>query len=205
MSTSLFALTGDALLLQRQIDDTAERLFSEDPADVAAATEALEQLITAEASNRQALASKADAWCWVIDSLRSQATARREHATRLRELADHAKRRAEALQDQLVAALGRVDPDATKWELPEHRITSRKTTAVELDPDLAPEDLPEQFRRVKTTTSVDKPAIKDAITEAIKLATAELPSDEAAAMAAELAATFIDGAQLVERRSWRIA
>lgn len=183
MSTSLFALTGDALLLQRQIDDTAERLFSEDPADVAAATEALEQLITAEANNRQALASKADAWCWVIDSLRSQASARREHATRLRELADHAERRAEALQDQLVAALGRVDPDATKWELPEHRITSRKTVAVELDPDLAPEDLPEQFRRVKTTTSADRTALA-----------AALKAGEA-----------IDGAQLVERRSWRIA
>jgi hypothetical protein len=183
MSTSLFALTGDALLLQRQIDDTAERLFSEDPADVAAATEALEQLITAEASNKQALASKADAWCWVIDSLRSQATARREHATRLRDLADQAERRAEALQDQLVGALGRVDPDATRWELPEHRITSRKTTAVELDPDLAPEDLPEQFRRTRTTTSADRTALA-----------AALKAGEA-----------IDGAQLVERRSWRIA
>jgi hypothetical protein len=183
MSTSLFALTGDALLLQRQIDDTAERLFSEDPADVAAATEALEQLITAEANNRAALTSKADAWCWVIDSLRSQAAARREHATRLRDLADQAECRAEALQDQLVAALGRVDPDATKWELPEHRITSRRTTAVELNPDLAPEDLPEQFRRTRTTTSADRAAL-------------------AAALKAGAA---IDGAQLVERRSWRIA
>jgi predicted nucleic acid-binding Zn-ribbon protein len=183
MTASLFDLTGDALLLQRQIDDTAERLFSEDPADVAAATEALEQLITAEANNRAALASKADAWCWVIDSLRSQATARREHAHRLRELADHAERRAEALQDQLVAALGRVDPDATKWELPSHKLTSRRTTAVELDPDLAPEDLPEQFRRTRTVTSADRIAL-------------------AAALKAGAA---IDGAQLVERRSWKIA
>jgi len=183
MSTSLFALTGDALLLQRQIDDTAERLFSDDPADVAAATEALEQLITAEANNRAALASKADAWCWVIDSLRSQAAARREHATRLRDLADQAECRAEALQDQLVRALGHVDPEATKWELPSHKLTSRRTTAVELDPDLAPEDLPEQFRRTRTTTSADRTALAAALK----------------------AGQSIDGAQLVERRSWRIA
>ena len=183
MTTSLFALTSEATLLAARIDATAERLFSEDPADVAAATEALEQLITAEAGNKQALAAKADTWCWVIDDLRAKAAARREHAARLRELADSAEHRAETLQEQLVAALQRVNPDATKWELPEHRITSRRTTAVELDPDLAPTDLPEQFQRVKTTYSVDKTAIATALK----------------------AGTAVPGAQLVERRSWKIA
>ena len=179
---SLFELTGDALQLQRRIDDSAELLFSEDPAEVAAATEALEQLITAEASNRQAMAAKADAWCWVIDQLRAQAAARREHAIRLRDLADQAADRAEALQDQLVAALSRVDPDATKWDLPGHQLRSRNTTSVELDSGLLPEDLPPAFQRVKTTTSADKPAI-------------------AAALKAGLP---VEGAQLVSRRSWTI-
>lgn len=180
--TSLFALSNEARILQARINSTAEGLFSEDPAEVAAATEALEQLITAEADNRAALTTKADAWCWVIDQLRSQAAARREHADRLRELAEESARRAEALQDQLVAALQRVDPDATKWDLPEHKITSCRTTAVELDPDLQPMDLPDQFQRVKTTYSADKTALAAALK----------------------AGEQIPGAQLVERRSWRI-
>ncbi len=133
MTPTLFDLTGEARILQGQIDATAEGLFSDDPAEVAAATEALEQLITAEASNRAALTTKADAWCWVIDAMRAQSDARRAHADRLRELADEAERRAQALQDQLVAALSRVDPDATKWELPAHKLSSRKKTAVQLD------------------------------------------------------------------------
>jgi hypothetical protein len=182
-ATSLYALTSDAVLLQARIDTLAEDLFSEDPAAVAAATEQLERLITAEADNRHAVEVKADAWCWVIDHLRSQATTRREHARRLAELADEAEHRAAALQDQLVAALSRVDPDATRWELPEHKLSSRRSTAVELDPDVAPEDLPEQFRRVKTTTSADRTAL---------------------AAALKTGAT-VPGAHLVERRSWRIA
>jgi chromosome segregation ATPase len=182
MTTSLFALTSEATLLAARIDDTAERLFSDDPADVAAATEALEQLITAEASNRQALTAKADAWCWVIDNLRSQADARREHAKRLAEMADEAEHRAQALQDQLVAALSHVDPDATKWELLEHKITSRRSSAVEIDPDLLPQDLPEQFQRVKTTVSADKTALAAALK----------------------AGATVPGCTLTSRRSWSI-
>lgn len=183
MTTSLFALTSEATLLAARIDDTAERLFSEDPADVAAATEALEQLITAEASNRQALASKADAWCWVVDQLRAKADAQREHSQRLARMAEQAEHRAQTLQDQLVRALGHVDPAATKWELPSHKITSRKVISVELDPDMAPMDLPERFQRVKTTYTADKTAIAAALK----------------------AGDVIEGAQLVERRSWKIA
>lgn len=183
MTPTLFDLTGEARILQGQIDATAEGLFSDDPAEVAAATEALEQLITAEADNRKALTAKADAWCWVIDHMRAQSDARRTHADRLRELAEQGKRRAEMMQDQLVAALSRVDPDATKWELPSHKLSSRKTTAVELDPDVAPDDLPEQFRRTRTTVTADKDAIKAALK----------------------AGDPVPGTQLVERRSWRIA
>jgi hypothetical protein len=180
--TSLFALTGDALLLQHQIDNTAERLFSEDPAEVAAATEALEALITAEAGNRAALTAKADAWCWVIDQLRSRADSQREHSKRLAELAADAEHRAQVMQDQLVAALSRVDPAATKWELLSHKLASRATTSVEIDPDVAPDDLPEQFRRTRTTTSADKTVIA-----------AALKAGEA-----------VPGAQLTTRRSWSI-
>ena len=182
MTATLFDLTGEALKLQGRINTAAEQLFSDDPAEVAAATAQLEALIDAEADNRREVEAKADAWCWVIDHIRAQAAARAEHARRLTELARDAEHQAEVLQDRLVAALQRIDPEETTWKLPEHKITSRRVTSVELDPELQPADLPEQFQRVKTTYTADKTAIK-------------------AALAAGQA---IDGASLVERRSWTI-
>lgn len=181
-TTTLFDLTGQALHLQGRINTAAELLFSDDPAEVAAATADLEALIDAEADNRREVEAKADAWCWVIDGLRQQAAARAEHARRLADLAKDAEQQAEVLQDRLVAALQRIDPEETTWKLPEHKITSRKTTSVELDPELQPADLPEQFQRVKTTYTADKTALKAALA----------------------AGQTIDGTSLVERRSWSI-
>ena len=181
--SSLFALTNDARILSTQINATAEGLFSDDPAEVAAATQALEELITAEAGNRAALLNKADAWCWVIATLCAQADARRKHAQRLAELAIADERHAQTLKDQLINALQRVDPEATKWDLPSHKLNSRRTQAVVLDPDILPEDLPAAFQRVKTTCTPDKSAIAAALK----------------------AGQTVEGARLVERRSWRIA
>ena len=179
---SLFALTSEASVLAAQIDNTAERLFSDDPADVAAATEALEQLITAEASNRAALDAKADTWCWVIDQLCAKADAQREHSQRLARMAKQSEHRAQVMQDQLVAALSRVDPAATRWDLPSHKLASRATSSVEIDADVPPEDLPEQFRRTSVTTVADKTAIGAALR----------------------AGQDVPGCALVTRRSWSI-
>lgn len=180
--TSLFDLTGEALSLQRQIDAAAELLFSDDPAEVAQATAQLEALISVEADNRRAIEAKADAWCWVIDRLHARATAQHAHAQRLAELARTAEQQAEVLQDRLIAALGRIDPDATSWQLPEHTLTSRRVTAVEISPDVVATDLPERFQRVRTTYTADKTALKTALA----------------------AGQHVDGVQLVERRSWLI-
>ena len=182
MTATLFDLTGDALRLQGRINAAAELLFSDDPAEVAEATAQLETLIDAEADNLREVQAKADAWCWAIDHIRAQAAVRADHARRLAELAKAAEHQAEVLQDRLISALQRVDPEETTWKLPEHSITSRRVTSVELDPELLAADLPEQFQRVKTTYTADKTALK-------------------AALAAGQA---IDGASLVERRSWTI-
>ena len=181
MPATLYDLTGDALRLQQQIDSAAADLFSDDPAVVAAAATTLEGLISAEADNRQAILQKADAWCWVIDQLRARRDARKARADALRELAAADDQQADALQDRLVAALGKVDPDATKWELPEHKITSRRSTSVALDPEIRPLDLDPEFRRVK------------------------LEPDRQAIGAALKKGQQIEGATLVERRSWKIA
>ena len=182
MTTSLFALSSEATLLAARIDDTAERLFSDDSADVAAATEALEQLITAEAGNRAALTAKADAWCWFIDQLRAKADAQREHSQRLARMAEQTEHRAQVMQEQLIRAMSHVDPAATRWELPAHKLTSRQTQAVEIDPDLLPQDLPEQFQRVKTTVSADRVALAAALK----------------------AGATVPGCTLTSRRSWTI-
>lgn len=179
-TTTLFSLTGQALHLQSRINTAAELLFSDDPAEVAAATADLEALIDAEADNRKAVEAKADAWCWAIDHVRAQAAAQAEHAKRLAGLAKEAEQQAEVLQDRLVAALQRVDPDATSWKLPEHKITSRRVTSVEIDPDMPTLDLPKEMVRFKWEP--DKTAIKAALT----------------------AGQTIDGTALVERRSWSI-
>ena len=147
---------------------------------MADATTTLEVLISAESDNRKAVEAKADAWCWAIDHIKAQAAARAAHAQRLKELATAAEQQAEVLQDRLIAALQRVDPDETTWTLPEHKITSRRTTSVELTAEVA--DLPEQFQRVKTTYSADKTAIAAALKQGQQ----------------------IDGCSLVERRSWTI-
>ena len=177
---TLFDLTGEALHLQRQINESAELLFSDDPDEAAAATMALENLISAESDNRKAVEAKADAWCWVIDHMRAQADARAAHAQRLKDLATSAQQQADALQERLIAALQKVAPDETRWELPEHKITSRKTTAVDLT--AMAWNLPEQFQRVKTTVTADKTALAAALKGGAQ----------------------IEGAALVERRSWSI-
>lgn len=178
--TTLFDLTGEALHLQRQINESAELLFSDDPDEAAAATAELEALIAFESGNRRALESKADAWCWVIDHMRAQADARAMHAQRLKDLATSAQQQADALQERLIAALQKVAPDETRWELPEHKITSRRSQAVEVVADAV--DLPVQFRRMKTTYSADKTAIAAALKGGAQ----------------------IEGVALVERRSWSI-
>jgi hypothetical protein len=178
--TTLFDLTGEALHLQRQINESAELLFSEDPGEVAAATMALENLISAESDNRKAVEAKADAWCWVIDHMRAQADARAAHAQRLKNLATSAQQQADALQERLIAALQKVAPDETRWELPRHKITSRKTTAVDVTAD--PLELPEQYQRIKTTIAADKTALAAALKGGAQ----------------------IEGCALVEGRSWSI-
>jgi hypothetical protein len=180
MTTTLYALTGDALKLQAQIDEAAADLFSDDPAVVAAATATLEGLISAESDNKQAILAKADAWCWVIDSLRARSDARKARAIALDGLAADDKQQADALQDRLVDALQKAIPDETSYQLPEHKLTSRKTTAVDLLAEVA--DLPEEFVRVKTVHSPDKTAIAAALKRGQQ----------------------IDGCSLVERRSWSI-
>jgi len=179
---SLFTLAGEAMTLQRQISELAEGLHTEDGDLDPDASQALEGLLLSEAGNREALQRKADAYCWVIAQLRAQAAYRRAESDRLRDLADVDARRADALQERLLAALAGIDPDATRWSLPAHELSSRRTESVVIDPDLDPADLPPVFVREKRSLQPDRAAIKAALK----------------------AGQTVPGAELVTGRSWSI-
>ena len=181
MTETLYNLTSRQARLANQIEIVAQDLLNPE-ADAAAIHAELEELITAEADNRDALNNKADAWCWVISNLRARAEARKVKARQLQVLASADEIQAEVLLGRLVAALGKVDPDSTKWDFQDNGLRSRKSTRVEIDPEIEPENLPAYQRKV-IEVSFDK----EAMTQDLK------------------AGKTITGAQLVERRTWRIA
>jgi hypothetical protein len=180
--TNLYALTGESYRLEVAIAEAAEGLVSDDPAVVAAATAELEALIAAGEGAKDALLAKADAWCWVIDRLRDQAASRKAHAARLVLLAQADERKADTMLDKLTDRLLFLDPAATKFDLPTHQLRSTKVVSVEIDDDLLPEDLPAEYQRSKTTTMVDRVALKAALK----------------------GGAVVKGATLLEHRSWRL-
>ena len=178
-SGSLWQLGIEAQELTTAIGQLAEQLESDDDDSRAQALAELEAALLAEEGNKQALAAKADATCWVIEHLRGQAAYRQQQAKRLTELSRSDASRADALEDSLVLVLTRLQPTSTSFSFPNHELTSRKSQAVEIEDEdaLAPEWL-----SFSTTSKPDKAAIKEALK----------------------AGHLIPGAQLVSRRSWRI-
>jgi hypothetical protein len=178
-SGSLWQLGIEAQELTAAIAQLAERLESDEPEQRSRALAELEAALLAEEGNRQALAAKADATCWVIEHLRGQAAYRQQQAKRLNDLAGTDVGRADALEESLVLVLTRLQPKATRFSFPNHELTSRRSEAVAIDD---PEALDPQWVVVKTTSQPDKTAIKAALK----------------------AGQQIPGAQLLSRRSWRI-
>lgn len=178
---TLFDLAGDAGRLANRIDIIASDLFGDDEDAVAAAAVELEELINAQTDNQQAIFAKADCWAWVINRHRAMATARADQAKRLAALAKADEAAADEMEERLIYALTKAFPAETRFDLPHHRITSRRSEAVEITCD--PADLPEGYQRVKVAIEADKQAIKEAIK----------------------AGHRIYGCDLVQRRSWKLS
>ena len=178
-SSSLWQLGIEAQELTSAIGLLAEQLQADDDDTRAQAIAALEATLLAEEHNRSALAAKADATCWVIEHLRGQAAYRQQQARRLTELARSDAGRADALEESLIFVLTRLQPAATRFSFPNHELSSRKSSAVEIDDEQA---LDPQWLSFSTTSKPDKAAIKEALR----------------------AGQQITGAQLISRRSWRI-
>jgi hypothetical protein len=179
-SGSLWQLGVEAQELTTAIGLLAEQLEADDDDTRAQALAELEAALLAEEGNKQALAAKADATCWVIEHLRGQAAYRQQQAKRLTELSRSDAGRADALEDSLVLVLTRLQPTATRFSFPNHELTSRKSQAVEIDDEQA---LDPEWLTVKTTSQPDKAAIKEALK----------------------AGRHIEGVQLLSCRSWRIS
>jgi hypothetical protein len=176
---SLWQLGIEAQELTTAIGQMAEQLESDDDDSRSQALAELEAALMAEEGNKQALAAKADATCWVIEHLRGQAAYRQQQAKRLTDLARSDAGRADALEESLVLVLTRLQPEAARFSFPNHELTSRRSQAVEIDGE---EALATEWLTVKTTSQPDKAAIKEALK----------------------AGQQIPGAQLISRRSWRI-
>jgi len=172
---NLFDLTGKALKVARQIEDFADQM-EDDPSII----EQLEGLLLAEEQAQDALFEKADAYCWVIEKLRATAAARSDAAQRLKDLATQDGHKADKLEEKLIQCLQKVQPDKTKYILSNHNIISRKTSVLQLESDLLPEEMPKPYQRIKV--EFNRQAIKDALK----------------------AGKDVEGAAFVERRSWSI-
>ena len=178
-SGSLWQLGIEAQELTTAIGQLAEQLETDDDDARSHALAELEAALLAEEGNKQALAAKADATCWVIEHLRGQAAYRQQQAKRLTELSRSDASRADALEESLVFVLTQLQPTANRFSFPNHELTSRKSSAVVIDDEQA---LDPAWLSFTTTSKPDKAAIKEALK----------------------AGQLIPGAQLLSRRSWRI-
>ena len=176
---SLWELGIELATETRWIVQLADRLHAGDEADHIQAISDLEEALAAEESHRQALHQKADATCWVIDRLRSEAAYHQAQVKRFAALAATETSRADSLEAALIRLLTRLFPQATRFQFADHTITSRKSQAVAIDDEAA---LPAEWLSVKTTSQPDKAAIKEALK----------------------AGQIISGARLLSRRSWSI-
>lgn len=175
----LWQLGIEAQSLTAQIAALAEQLEAEDPLLAQTALGELESVLLQEEGNKQKLSDKADATCWVIDHLRAQANYRAAQAKRLADIAKADNTRADALETSLLYVLTRLQPEAKCFSFPNHEITSRKSIIVEIT-DL--DKITAEWLVVKTTTTPDKNAIKDAIKKGTK----------------------VEGAAVINRTNWKI-
>jgi hypothetical protein len=178
-SGSLWQLGIEAQELTTAIGQLAQQLEADDEDARSQALAELEAALLAEEGNKQALAAKADATCWVIEHLRGQAAYRQQQAKRLTDLSRSDASRADALEESLIFVLTQLQPSATRFSFPNHELSSRKSSAVVIDDEQA---LDPAWLSFTTTSKPDKAAIKEALKAGRQIA----------------------GAQLLSRRSWRI-
>jgi hypothetical protein len=182
-TASLYAIGIQLQSISHEISKAAELLASDEEDERLAAIELLESYLAAEHSSVGALSTKADRLLIFCDHLIRQATFRKEQALRLTALAKADEVRVTRLHEYLTKVLNSLSPDARTFSFETHELTSRRSTAVVIDPDLIPEtDLPADLVIAKTTYAADKVSIKAALKGGMT----------------------IPGCSLIERTNWSI-
>jgi hypothetical protein len=167
-ASSLYALAIQVKDIDGEIALAAELLESDDPAERETAANLIEEFLVAAHHSRGLLLDKADRVAGYVDHLRGIAQFRKAEAERLAALAAADARRAESLTSYLINVLTKLNPGATKFSLPTHEISSRRSTKVVIDD----EDLiPEAFRK-QPPERRDMPPVKADIKAAIAGGTA---------------------------------
>jgi len=182
-TASLYAIGIQLQSLSHEISHAAELLASDQEDERLAAIELLESYLAAEHSTVSALSSKADRLLIFCDHLIRQAAFRKDQAQRLTALAKADEVRVSRLHEYLTKVLTTLSPGDKTFSFDTHELTSRRSTAVVIDPDLIPEtDLPADLVITKTTYSPDKVSIKAALKGGMT----------------------IPGCSLIERTNWSI-
>ena len=203
-AVSLYELGVENHRLAIRIESLAALLDSEDPEVCGQAIAELEAALQADADNRAALAEKADAWCFVIEKLRADVAYKQAQAERMTQLAAANTARADRLEITLITVLTRLQPGATRFELPLHHISSRRLPAAVEITDR--EALPQRFlvEKIRTAVEASKTLIKEHIEAEIARATAALDPEAAERLAQRIASTAVPGALLRSGRKWSI-
>lgn len=176
---SLYELGVAAQDIAGEIALAATLLESDDEDERASAIALIESYLEQQEQTQSALFSKADNVCYYIDSLLGQADFREQQAKRLQDLADADRRRAETFKKTMLYVLERLHPERTKFSLPTHELSVRRSSAVVIEDETA---IPKDYLRIKTVASPDKSAIKQALK----------------------AGTPVPGCSIEERKSWSI-
>jgi len=189
---------------------------SDDPERQAEAETLIEALLKQSADNQAALHRKANAICHVHESLLAKAAHLRQVAADRIAKAEAEERAAERLCQYLSRCLSALNPGQTKFALPEFTVSSRKSEAVEVDPDLCPDSLKRHEIKVKLQPGNPEAAdqLVAVITEIIRDFYELPPSayeigctsapDKAAIKAQLKAGDPVAGARLDKRTSWSI-
>lgn len=213
---SLYELSLEVQEVDGQLALALDLANSDDPERQAEAEALIESLLKQSADNQAVLHRKANAICHVHESLLAKAAHLRRVAADRIAKAEAEERAAERLCQYLSRCLSALNPGQTKFALPEFTVSSRKSEAVEVDPDLCPDSLKRHEIKVKLQPGNPEAAdqLVAVITETIRDLYELPPSayeigctsapDKAAIKAQLKAGDPVAGARLDRRTSWSI-
>ena len=185
--TPLWALVDQVKDISGEIAIAVEMLESDDPAEVQTAIDLVNTYLDASNCTKDAFLAKADNVAGQVMALRRtadfQAQLAQEEHDRLMKRSASNNKSADRLLHYLTTQLRRVEPDAKRFPLARHDITSRAGSVKTVVDEKAVDSLPEEFLYQPPTPPVPKPrpdlkAIKAALKQGREVPGARLVEGE---------------------------